>query len=618
MRSVRFRYRGTSLTKSPTKTKSAFDLSRAYADRLVLSGIAKVDSTLRLSELAAHLASHGINLAGLRALLATNPERFLYADRRWLPAPRVLAGRGPLQEQIRQTLLAYGGPMPIEDLAGELSKSRQFSKEYWEERLPSMVDSDPAIFSTPSGFVALYEWVFVAETEDEEVALFKNKMTTEDIAPWRSTLGRIDYSDEVRAAKSVLKHAPVPVKVVGFFAWRQLNPRDPYAPLLYNAETIFDALITEPDYIFGPDGTLYPESEAQKWVRQALREAEKLAPAFEVEEAAPLEFGDREVDEITQLILSAPTSISIGEILERKYELTPQDRTYPEDLANAMTALEASGKVWYVGGDRFRKPDSAPALIYSVPELFHFVEYDFRDSDGEPIDVDLSDDAFSSALRKEMSHPLAQDVLDEDPQPKPKKLPESLNLVLKSLHREIGTFPLCQFPTGWFESEPAIQELIFVGPGGQELSVWLNQDIRLMFNLIDWWFEQPVESGAIFSLTKTNRPNIFEFAWLDENDPLVYISNERIEQLRDLASRAQELSTYEILIEVLSHYPKGTDYVTLLAEMNVVRRVSRRLVASLLTGYHCFFQRAGSPVWHFDAKKVDQGFDKAKRKFIRK
>lgn len=139
-----------------------------------------------------------------------------------------------------------------------------------------------------------------------------------------------------------------------------------------------------------------------------------------------------------------------------------------------------------------------------------------------------------------------------------------------------------------------------------------------MFNLIDWWFEQPVESGAIFSLTKTNRPNIFEFAWLDENDPLVYISNERIEQLRDLASRAQELSTYEILIEVLSHYPKGTDYVTLLAEMNVVRRVSRRLVASLLTGYHCFFQRAGSPVWHFDAKKVDQGFDKAKRKFIRK
>jgi hypothetical protein len=41
-------------------------------------------------------------------------------------------------------------------------------------------------------------------------------------------------------------------------------------------------------------------------------------------------------------------------------------------------------------------------------------------------------------------------------------------------------------------------------------------------------------------------------------------------------------------------------------------------VASLLSSYQCFYQRSGSPVWHYDPKKVDLGFDKTKKKFIKK
>jgi hypothetical protein len=216
-----------------------------------------------------------------------------------------------------------------------------------------------------------------------------------------------------------------------------------------------------------------------------------------------------------------------------------------------------------------------------------------------------------------MTHPLAQDVLDEDPQPKPKKQPESIRLVLKSLHREIGTFPLIQIPNGWLDDSPTDQEIVLRDPKGRELPVWVNHETRLMYNLIDWWFEQPIESGAVFTLTKTNDPNVYDFAWEEEADPLIYIDSERMEELRNLAANSGELSTYEIIIEVLTKHAKGADYLTILAETNVVRRVTRRLVASILTGYHAFNQRAGSPVWHFDPKKVEQGFDKAKRKFVR-
>ena len=197
-------------------------------------------------------------------------------------------------------------------------------------------------------------------------------------------------------------------------------------------------------------------------------------------------------------------------------------------------------------------------------------------------------------------------------------MPETVRLVLKSIHRELGTFPLCQIPTGWLGEKPKLQELIFIDPSGRELQVWMNTEARLTYNLIDWWYEQPIENGAVFTLTKTSKPNVLEFEWLDQPDPVVYISSQRMEELRQVGSEAEGRSTLDLLIQVMSHWPKGADYLTLLAEVNVVRRSSRRLIASLLSSYQCFYQRSGSPVWHFDPKKVDQGFDKTKRKFIKK
>jgi hypothetical protein len=89
-----------------------------------------------------------------------------------------------------------------------------------------------------------------------------------------------------------------------------------------------------------------------------------------------------------------------------------------------------------------------------------------------------------------------------------------------------------------------------------------------------------------------------------------------MEELRDLQSRSDEMTIYDILREVMSHWPKGADFLTVLWEVNVVRRAPRRLVASLLSSYACFYQRSGSPVWHYDSKKVEAGFDKTKRKFM--
>jgi hypothetical protein len=197
-------------------------------------------------------------------------------------------------------------------------------------------------------------------------------------------------------------------------------------------------------------------------------------------------------------------------------------------------------------------------------------------------------------------------------------MPEQVRLVLKSIHRELGTFPMAQIPTGWLEAKPTLQEVIVMDASGRELQIWANHDARLLYGFIDWWYEQPIESGAVFTLTKTSRPNVLEFEWMDQPDPVVYISAARMEELRNLGAAAEGKTTLDLLIEVMQHWPKGADYLTVLAEINVVRRSSRRLIASLLSSYQCFYQRSGSPVWHFDQKKVELGFDKTKRKFVKK
>ena len=51
------------------------------------------------------------------------------------------------------------------------------------------------------------------------------------------------------------------------------------------------------------------------------------------------------------------------------------------------------------------------------------------------------------------------------------------------------------------------------------------------------------------------------------------------------------------------------------------RSSTKRLVASILSGYHCFYFKQRGPhqiLWRYDASKLDQGFKRNKRKYLRR
>jgi len=80
------------------------------------------------------------------------------------------------------------------------------------------------------------------------------------------------------------------------------------------------------------------------------------------------------------------------------------------------------------------------------------------------------------------------------------------------------------------------------------------------------------------------------------------------------APDSEELPSFDILREIMEHYRGTSEFLTLHTEVKH-RPDTARMVASILSGYHCFFQRGGA--WVYDAKKLSQGFDRSKRKYLR-
>jgi hypothetical protein len=601
----------------PTAIKPEEAFARSYADRLILEKLSEMDVAVKLGELADKLSDEGLGLAAVRSLMASNPDVFAFHERRWMPAARLNSIGRPVAEIMRALLDSFGAPVSFNMILTEVARVRQQEVEVLESTVRRFAERDPNFVLLDDDRVAMIKWGFVANEETLERALAINGINKERYEEVKAKLGNLDFRGSNWAVEA-LKHAPLSLKEISAVAFGSINSDNPRSTLIYNIKDVLRAVFSVPGYVYITDGTLVTEAEAKNLVSSAVKLAQKLTPTIDVDDAQPIELKPEDIAKVVKKVVESEESVTSTKLLEEYFEITPGTKTFIDDFANMNNALRADASVVWVGGDRFRKAGNVPDYIHEIPAPFEFFQSGVLNEENEEVDVELTDEGLNSSLRKLLQHPLALDVEDEDIQPALKNQPDSIRLVMKSIHRELGTFPLAQLPTGWISDEPKVQETIFVDGSGKELQVWVNNETRLMYGLIDWWLDQPIESGAVFTLTRTPELNVFDFAYLDQPDPVVYISTQRMEELRTLGAEAEGKSTLDLLIEVMSHWPKGADYLTVLAEINVARRTSRRLVASLLSSYQCFYQRSGSPVWHFDSKKVEQGFDKSKKKFIKK
>ena len=154
---------------------------------------------------------------------------------------------------------------------------------------------------------------------------------------------------------------------------------------------------------------------------------------------------------------------------------------------------------------------------------------------------------------------------------------------------------------------------------GRSYQAFADNETQLLYGLglFDLYADITPESGAVITLTKTSVPGEFLFIHKGETDAEVYVSPERMQFLKDYRAEVESgpsIATYELVRYILEHSNAAMSFLSILTELNIVRRVRRRQLASILSAWSGFSVRAGA--WSFDAKKAAQGFNKSKRKYI--
>jgi len=364
---------------------------------------------------------------------------------------------------------------------------------------------------------------------------------------------------------------------------------------------------------------------ADKLAEEIIEEApqavvEKAEVAEEVAPTLSLNISERDLDEVAQIV-AAKGMAKMPVILETIFELSPRDPIYSVAAEGLSDAMRADSRFAWVGAERWRIANTIPDRVKVVPPELEIPKLHFETGEGEQLDVELEDDGLEGGLAVEVHNPMVQDVGDLDPIAEQAEVPpvESARCVVARHHRKLGTFPLCQIPLGLFPLGTGLVEVTLTD-GENSANVWVNRETGLMYDMGGWYPEEMPESGAVFELVKTEKEDEFQFVYDEKTDPLVYVAPNRIEELLELAEEAKkgELSTLDLMLRMMPVHRKGVPFITLFTEVNIVRRTNRRLVASILSSYYAFYQRPKSQLWYFDEKKIDQGFKKAKRKYVRK
>lgn len=606
-----------------TEPQTVESLALLYAADLIHGGLLEAGNAVKQSEAARMAGRPDIDLKLTRVVLGSHPDRFSMSDRKYTVWARYAPPTRTMSRSIEETIKARGGPLSVSVIAREVGAIYNRPAEAMARTVEAVLRAAPwAFLSTQNcwGLTAWLldtsSWLLDGHSGSADDVQFYNALTDFDIAPWLESAAALGEGtlDSVVAFLDAVG-APILDRVLQYLVWQA-------SPDTFDALGLFNALLADGRCVRLSTGewvgprllvemvATFPAIAERKIVDQPDPSAAELAQ--------PIALTPEDVETLVASVLANSGMSRGARLLEDQFDVGEGEATFEADLASVIAALSADERVVWIGADRFLPAGLVPAYVHSVPDSLRFNDRVYLDAEGLELDLLLSDDGFNGGLATEIMHWLAQDVLDEEPTGEPDPTPPvTVRCVLRLHHKEIGTLPLNQVPCGFFPSEPRILNVEIALPNGQRADAWINNDTRLLYGLFDWYNTLNVDSGAVFFIER-HAPDRYSITGGEETEPGIFISRNRVLELQELGDRAdrEEMATYEVLRAIMEHYRKGLEFLTAFTELNVARRTPRRMVASLLSGYHCFFQR--NKAWVYDAKKEQQGFDKSKRKYLKK
>lgn len=542
-------------------------------------------------------------------LVLRSDLRLREEERRWSLRYPEIDGKRPLERSIVELLRWAEVPMRCEAIGRALARAYIKTPDVLSQTVARMVERRDEFFVMSDGSVGLTEWLLQITSDDEDDLIFDNFEDVSELNRLSEHALYIDW-DETPCLEASLRlldriGEPVSSKALGMVCWREL--RGDYDPALH-----YEGLRNSRRAVMLGQG-LWAGEGTRARIADALAELDRTGPEVELypeDLPKPISVEEDDLASIRELVLAGSGPCRVEELVESQFNITPKDPSFDQVRSTVDKYLRSDPAMMWVGWDRWQALADIPVEMRRLPVEMEPVYLDIEGTGGQKLDQDIEDEGLEADLAEQIRNPLFAlggtcSVLEDG----------RLRCVVTYWPRELG-LALIPAESNALPRQPEYLLLDLVDESGALRRCWYSNSLQTLSGLKEWYSQAGLPpSGGVFYLVPES-PGRFALAYEGEYEDTVHIDQGRLKDLlafREVVERT-ETSTWEIVQEIMRYHSKGVPFAQLFAEVVVVRQSTPRLIASILSSYHGFYERNG--LWHFNERDASKGFKKQKRKYI--
>jgi len=582
---------------------------------------------------------------GLTRQILLGCEHLVLQGRVWNFRWRQDAAIAPLGGLVTNILTLKGVPLRPEDIAALLAPWRLQMQDVLEETIASFLNSrlGNLCFSMDDGRFGLIEWLPQIEGMSLEDAISQEFWQREDFAEWllsltptlptsqSAPLAQNDNPTEL--AKAVLDSAEMPLshRELLFVLWAKKSGQMELIPTLaqlLSADGLqvlsFGYWITEKGKETLTKSLLQQSEDLKQQAEQRVRfvETRRLQQLLATAEGLTTDLDWDVSDEIASWLETQPYPVHLTRIAEQVLEVLPTDPDYEKSIRSLFALLVRDDRFVELGGQCWWLSDKTPAEVMEVPEpLLPPPPPPAPEDLAGQVDLVLPLEAIDDDLRRFVEDPNYEEVGEQEVKvPEDLKPPKRLDIPVTYPHLQVGTLKIRRIDAPFFPSEPELQFLRVIDDEQNELGLWVNLSLGLCFGLSEWYQKRKVEVGGIVRLERM-KSGLVKLIWTNRYDRWIHIPRSRLEELKQYAAHEtiRQAPLITLVQSLLTQHPKGVHFLRLWSELNVLRRTTKIVLASILCAYPMFARVPNlEGFWTLDFTKFTEGIRPEKLAYLRR
>jgi len=609
-------------------------LALDYLDTLMAEYVLGAGAAVKTADVARDIGERVGASARLVRNELTRSQRLMLVDRRWDLRSRHEAQQRSVDGAVRFILKQCGKPLRLTQLAHELALHRSQAREDLVRVVDTLARSRDHFFVTSDGAVGLREWLLDVSPDDTDddvrrLNFFQAAFDVEAAVDQLDIQAAVDAKNHVAAFIALVSSVEEPVanRLLLFALWRA---RGIEAVALEVVEQVLrDAkVVLLPGPAFATSAylarlnariiELSEQHEADASGAEPLGIEEILEGDVVIDEEFELRTDD--LQEIQRIIGDAGQALALPNIVSDVFELFPGDLQYVAAVRAVADSLKADDRFVELPDNRWHLRVLLPPTLYRVPVTLQLSPIDVTSLTGDPVDLRLEDAGLDGGLEWEVRAPDLEDIGEEHEVP-----PLAAGMTLATRQRFVtsyrhfvsGTVKLRKIDRGVFPSEPDVGPIRMIDKAsGDSFELWLNNTTGLLCGLDEWYKGRLQPAGHVFYLERLADQDRWSAEIDAEPDTAQFIPQPRLDDLlvtRVRVEHAQEVSALEIMRQLMETHPTGVSFRRLYTECNIVRRISKRVIASNLSAYPMFSLNDDETLWLYDERKSSRVMDPAKK-----